>query len=114
MSADNIGADLYKLHLMATRNLPDVAAQYDAAASSVEDVGHAGGVFQRAPQFGGPYGPAYQPWSELQGVVRQYLADSAGYLRDSAQSLQDAVRLLANADQDAGATYRWYLAHEND
>ena len=111
--ANDIGADLYKLHLMATQNLPDVAAQYEAAAFSVEDVGHASSVFLRSAEFGGTFGPVQQPWSELQGIVRQYLADSANYLRESATSLCDAVRILADADHAAGATYRWYLDHES-
>jgi hypothetical protein len=97
---------------VATRNLPDVAAQYDAAVSSVEDVGHAGPVFQRSTVFGGTNGPAYQPWFELLGIVRQYLADSADYLRESGWSLEDAVNILAHADDAAGATYKWYLEHE--
>ena len=108
----DIGADLYKLHLVATRNLPDVAAQYDAAAFSVEDVGHAGAVFQRSAVFGGTNGPAYQPWFELLGIVRQYLADSADYLRDSGWSLEDAVHILADADAAAGRTYQWYIDNE--
>jgi len=97
----DLGADLYKLEIMATRNLPDVAAEYSTAAAHVGATDGGGGAFSRDPIFGGTQGPAYVPWTELRDTVKKFLSDTDYNLTETAHALQLAVQAYAETDSAA-------------
>ncbi|MBX6355541.1 MAG: hypothetical protein IRZ05_06735 [Micromonosporaceae bacterium] len=101
-SGAQLGVDLYRLHRLATDNLPTVADVYAAAAVDVGDT-DAGlaAVFPRPPQFGGVNGPAYAPWLELRDAVQSFLSQTAQNLIDTAAAVRTAITLYAEADQRA-------------
>jgi hypothetical protein len=91
----DLGADLYKLDVMATRNLPGVAGEYATAAATD---GGLTGAFSRDSVFGGAQGPAYGPWTELSDTVKKFLGDTDYYLTETAHALKLAVQAYAETD----------------
>ncbi|MDI1461987.1 hypothetical protein QEZ54_13515 [Catellatospora sp. KI3] len=96
----DLGADLFRLYTMAKTNLPDVAAEYGAAAGFVGGA-DAAAAFTRPAQFGGAQGPAYQPWLELRDTLRSFLADTDENLDETARALLLATDAYAGTDYAA-------------
>jgi hypothetical protein len=98
-----LGADLYRLTVVAQRHFPTVAGDFGAAHAAVAGtVGMEGGL-RRPAYFGGSVGPAMSAWSEL----RDHLASVLGQTRDNLNGVADAlllaVQVFANADQAAAS-----------
>lgn len=101
-SGADLGFDLFELYRAGKQNLPNVAAEYGAAASSVKAAGsQAADAFSRPEQFGGARGPAYAEWSELQKIIEKLLYETEDNMIDTGQALILAANTLAATDQAA-------------
>jgi hypothetical protein len=106
-SGMDLGADLYRLHTMATSNLPDVAEVYRrAAARLVSTDSGLTAAFVRPAQFGGTRGPAYKPWVDLRDTIKGFLSDTGNNLGETAAALLLAVEAYSEVDHAAGVEFK--------
>lgn len=96
-----LGADLYRLHVMAKDNLPAVAAEYRAAAGSVAQTDSGLGAFTRSTPFNGPQGVARGAWVELRDTIERILKETDDNLMDTAEALTLAVEAYSASDYEA-------------
>src|SRR5262249_9738207 len=94
----DLGVDLYQLHLMATRDLPELVEQYDIALLGLLNAPANPQLFSRPEVFGGEHGTLFVPWADLCGDIRECVSQSAAGLSDTATALLAAVQVFANAD----------------
>lgn len=98
----DLGADLYKLLVVAKDNLPSVAAEYHEAASKLNAVlSNLDGVMRRPDRFGDSLGPVHAAWVELQGDLATFLTETDTNLTDTAEALNQAVEQYAATDHGA-------------
>jgi hypothetical protein len=97
----DLGVDLYELHRLATRDLPEVAEQYDIAFLGLLNASANPQLFARPEIFGGEHGTLFRPWAELCADIRGCVSQSAARLRETAAVLMMAVDAYAGADDEA-------------
>jgi uncharacterized protein YukE len=100
-----LGADLYKLLVVAKDNLPSIAAEYREAASKLRAVlSSLDGVMRRPELFGGgSLGPVHSAWVALHADAAELLADTESSLTDTGEALNQAVNQYAATDHAAKA-----------
>lgn len=108
LRGDALGADLYRLLVVANRDLPSISEIYHVCLSQADQVTpHIDAVMHRPDFFGtGDYGPVREPWVVLHGLLRWFLAQTAANLSDTAAVLKMAVDAYRATDDRAAAKLR--------
>jgi hypothetical protein len=112
----DLGADLYKLLVVAKDDLPsvsaiygDVVANYGRARSALD------GAMTRPEHFGGgALGPVYTAWSDLHGAAAKFMTDTHTNLGETAAALAKAVDMYKESDQGAASQLDRLLAERGD
>jgi hypothetical protein len=112
----DLGADLYKLLVVAKDDLPsvsaiygDVVAEYGRARSALD------GAMTRPDHFGGgALGPVYAAWSDLHGAAAKFMTDTQSNLEETAAALAKAVDMYKESDQGAAGQLDRLLAERGE
>jgi hypothetical protein len=100
----DLGADLYKLLVVAKDNLPSVSVIYgDAMAKYNQALSGLAAAMQRPEHFGGSPGPVYGAWTAFHGIAAKFMSDTRSSLDATAAALEKAVEMYAATDQAAAA-----------
>lgn len=111
-SGADLGADLFRLLRMAKANLPDIAAEYAAAAGELGQTENGlAAAFARPAQFGGAQGPAYGSWLDVRDLIKQFLSDTGTNLTDTSHALLLAVDAYSSTDAGAAAEFNRLKSH---
>ena len=97
-----LGADLYRLLVVAKNCLPSVAGEVHEAKARVDKSAAAVGDAMKRPDFfGGAQGPVHGAWVALHQSLSRFLADTEDSLDDTGRALELAVSRYAESDRAA-------------
>ena len=105
LSGASLGADLADLYDAGHYKLPQVGAEFEAAAGSLNSVADITGLLYRDPALGGSTGPAAASFEDLRDAIVGILKQSASNLDDTGAALVLGANEYAKTDAGAAATY---------